>query len=141
MRTELEAALQKTTETLSQATRLLALVSAPSLTVAAVRHVEVLLLQPRVVIVVLITSSGGITKRVVELEDPSTQGSRVGARVPQRAGRGAAARIEHAPSSLRRPVPVPRERAFLELIRPAFAELMAGSGDAGVRRWRSQPAR
>src|SRR6266566_9239826 len=41
-RSELEAALQETTETLSQATRLLALVSAPRLETATVRHVEVL---------------------------------------------------------------------------------------------------
>ncbi len=39
---ELESALRPTTEMLSQATRLLALVSAPSLETATVRHVEVL---------------------------------------------------------------------------------------------------
>ena len=39
MRTELEDALQSTTDSLSQATRLLALVSAPSLDAATVRHV------------------------------------------------------------------------------------------------------
>ena len=47
LRSELEAALQETTETLSQATRLLALVSAPPLETATVRHVEVLVLQPQ----------------------------------------------------------------------------------------------
>ena len=45
-RTEVEEALQATTEMLSQVTRLLALVSAPPLEAATVRHVEVLLLQP-----------------------------------------------------------------------------------------------
>ena len=42
MRSEVEAALQSTTEMLSQVTRLLALVSAPPLETATVRHVEVL---------------------------------------------------------------------------------------------------
>ena len=49
---------------LSQVTRLLALVSAPPLEAATVRHVEVLLLQPNVVMVVVITSTGGVSKRV-----------------------------------------------------------------------------
>src|SRR5690242_5584164 len=70
MRNELDAALQSTTEMLSQATRLLALVSAPSLESATVRHVEVLVLQPRLVMVVLITTTGGVTKRLFETEDP-----------------------------------------------------------------------
>ena len=49
---------------LSQLTSLLALVSAPPLASATVRHVEVLLLQPQVVMAVVITSTGGVTKRV-----------------------------------------------------------------------------
>src|SRR5260221_1840881 len=69
MRNELDAALQSATETLSQATRLLALVSAPSLEAATVRHVEVLVLQPRIVVVVLITSTGSVTKRLIETEE------------------------------------------------------------------------
>jgi heat-inducible transcriptional repressor len=60
-RAEVEEALQATTEILSQVTRLLALVSAPPLEAATIRHVEVLLLQPAVVMVVVITSTGGVT--------------------------------------------------------------------------------
>ena len=64
---------------LSQVTRLLALVSAPPLQTATVRHVEVLLLQPQVVMVVVITSTGGVTKRVVRLRrGRSTPVSRTG---------------------------------------------------------------
>ena len=48
---------------LSQVTRLLALVSAPALEAATVRHVDVLQLQPNVVIVVVITSTGGVSKQ------------------------------------------------------------------------------
>ena len=46
-RSEVESALQATTEMLSQVTRLIALVSAPPLQAATVRHAEVLLLQPQ----------------------------------------------------------------------------------------------
>src|SRR6188472_3024413 len=62
-RSEVEAALQATTETLAQVTRLLALVSAPPLQAATVRHVEVLPLQPNIVMVVVITSTGGVAKQ------------------------------------------------------------------------------
>jgi heat-inducible transcriptional repressor len=59
---------------LSEVTRLLALVSAPPLESSSVRHVEVLLLQPQVVMVVVITSAGGVTKRVFSLESPVDPG-------------------------------------------------------------------
>jgi heat-inducible transcriptional repressor len=58
---EVEEALQATTEMLAQVSRLLALVSAPPLRAATLRHVEVLLLQREVVMVVVITSTGGVT--------------------------------------------------------------------------------
>ena len=45
---ELDEAMRVTTETLSQVTDLLAIVSAPSIDTATVRHVEVLALQPQV---------------------------------------------------------------------------------------------
>jgi heat-inducible transcriptional repressor len=62
-RAEVDEALQATTEVLSQVTRLLALVSAPPLEAATVRHVDVLQLQANVVVVVVITSTGGVTKQ------------------------------------------------------------------------------
>ena len=79
-RGEVEAALQATTEMLSQLTSLLALVSAPPLASATVRHVEVLLLQPQVVMAVVITSTGGVTKRVAVFDEPVDPGSRTGPR-------------------------------------------------------------
>src|SRR5882757_4157612 len=60
-RAEVEEALQATTEVLSQVTRLLALVSAPPFESATVRHVEVLMLQANIVMVVVITSTGSVT--------------------------------------------------------------------------------
>jgi heat-inducible transcriptional repressor len=73
-RSEVESALQATTEMLSQVTRLIALVSAPPLQAATVRHVEVLLLQPQIVMVVVITSTGGVTKRVYAFDAPVDPG-------------------------------------------------------------------
>jgi heat-inducible transcriptional repressor len=61
--TGIESVLRATTEMLAGATRLLALVSAPPLQTATVRHVEVLLLQPHVVMCVVITSAGDVSKR------------------------------------------------------------------------------
>ena len=73
-RSEVESALQATTEMLSQVTRLIALVSAPPLQTATVRHVEVLMLQPQIVMVVVITSTGGVTKRVYAFDLPVDPG-------------------------------------------------------------------
>jgi heat-inducible transcriptional repressor len=67
-RNELETALQSTTDMLSELTRLLALVSAPAVETATVRHVEVLLLQPHIVMTVVITSTGSVTKRLFQFE-------------------------------------------------------------------------
>ena len=124
-RSELEAALQETTETLSQATRLLALVSAPPLQTATVRHVEVLVLQPQVLMVVVITSTGGVSKRVFALAEPVDTGLALWAGEylnDQLAG------LELGSTLLRRrfedPGLSPRELEFLELLRPAFTELV-----------------
>jgi heat-inducible transcriptional repressor len=73
-RSEVESALQATTEMLSRVTRLIALVSAPPFQAATVRHVEVLLLQPQIVMTVVITSTGGVTKRVHAFDAPVDTG-------------------------------------------------------------------
>jgi heat-inducible transcriptional repressor len=124
MRNELEEAMRRTTETLSEATHLLALVSAPSLEAAAVRHVDVVQLQPRIVIVVVITASGRLSKRMVEFEDAVDPGLVDWARTYLEetvVGRRASASV------LRRAFEDPglttRERYFLEVLRPAFAEV------------------
>ncbi len=61
-RREIEEAMRVTSEAISRVTSLLAVVSAPSLNTATIRHVEVLALQPEVVMVVVITSTGGVSK-------------------------------------------------------------------------------
>jgi len=68
IRREVDEAMRATTETLSQMTNLLAVVSAPSLNTATIRHVEVLALQPQVVFVVIITSTGGVSKMLATFD-------------------------------------------------------------------------
>jgi heat-inducible transcriptional repressor len=125
-RTEVESALQATTEMLSQVTRLLALVSAPPLEAATVVRVEVLLLQPELVMVVVITSSGGVTKRLFHFELPVDPG------LAQWAGEylnETVAGLQLGTSLLRRRFEdsglSPRERDFLAALRPAFTELVS----------------
>jgi heat-inducible transcriptional repressor len=129
VRSELEGALRSTTETLSQATRLLALVSAPALDAATVRHVDVLQLQPRAVIVVVITSTGGVTKRVLELDQPVDPGLVDWARTyleEQVIG------LRLGSATLRRRLEDPAlpasERAILGRLRTAFVDAVADEG-------------
>lgn len=68
MRREVEEAMRETTTALAQITDLVALVSSPPLATATIHRVEVLLLQPQVVMVVVITSTGDVTKRVFRFE-------------------------------------------------------------------------
>ena len=74
MRRELDEAMRVTTETLSQVTNLLAIVTAPPIETSTIRHVEVLLLQPQVLMVVVITSTGGVTKRLFTFGRPVDPG-------------------------------------------------------------------
>ena len=74
MRSEIDDALEETAEALSRVTELLAIVSAPSLATTAIRHIEVLSLQPHVVMVVVITTTGQVTKRVFRVERPIDEG-------------------------------------------------------------------
>src|SRR5882672_8169423 len=127
-RTEVESALQATTDMLSQVTRLLALVSAPSLEATTVVHVEVLLLQPQVAMVVVITSAGGVTKRLFHFEEPVDPG------LAQWAGEylnETVSGLQLGTSLLRRRVDDPalgsHERAFLAALRPAFTELVSAA--------------
>ena len=74
MRREVDEAMRLTTETLSQVTNLLAIVSAPPIGTTTIRHIEVLLLQPQVLMVVVITSTGGVSKKVYTFDRPVDSG-------------------------------------------------------------------
>jgi heat-inducible transcriptional repressor len=128
VRSEVEAALQATTEVLAQVTSLLALVSAPPLETTTVRHAEVLLLQPQVVMVVVITSTGGVSKRIATFDGPVDPGLAkwAGDYLNERV-----AGLQLGTHLLRQrfedPALSPAERAFLDQLRPAFTELV-GAG-------------
>jgi heat-inducible transcriptional repressor len=129
---ELDTALGATADALARMTNLLAVVSAPSLGTTVIRHVELLRLQPTVVMAVVITSTGGVAKRLfvfdqsvdTGLVDWATEyleemvvGQSPGALILRRRfadpGHGQA------------------ERAFLETIAPLFIDL-AGEGDGSI---------
>jgi heat-inducible transcriptional repressor len=122
-RAEVEEALQTTTEMLAQVTRLLALVSAPALQAATMRHAEVLLLQPDIVMVVVITSTGGVTDLRFAFPQPVDPGLVTWAAdyVNERL---AGARIGSRAVKLAFDDPglSARERAFLLVIRSAFEQ-------------------
>lgn len=124
VRHEIDEAVRVTTETLSQVTNLLAVVSAPPLETATIRHVEVLLLQPQVLMVVVITSTGGVTKRVFTFEqavDPGLADWAASFLNEQLTGMGLGARKLH--QRLADPGLSPRERTFVNAISPVFTEL------------------
>ncbi|MBI5310124.1 MAG: heat-inducible transcription repressor HrcA [Actinobacteria bacterium] len=65
-RREIADAIRQTTESLAEATELMALVSAPPLSTEEILRVELIGLQPHVVVAVVITTSGNVTKRQFE---------------------------------------------------------------------------
>jgi heat-inducible transcriptional repressor len=130
VRREVDEAMRLTTETLSQVTNLLALVSAPPLDTATIRHVEVLLLQPQVLMVVVITSTGGVTKKMVTFDAPVDPGLAAWAAEylnERLAGMGLGMRTLH--SRLADQSLGASERGFLERLAPAFTELAATAED------------
>jgi heat-inducible transcriptional repressor len=125
VRREVEDAMRATTEQLSQVTNMLALVSAPQLQTTTVRHVEIVLLNPRTVTAVVITSTGGVAKRNVAFADPVDPGLANWAReylnerlAGQRLGTNAVKRAFEEPSLS------PAERRFLGALAPVFTDVL-----------------
>ena len=124
VRRELDEAMRITTETLSQVTNLLAIVTAPPLETSTIRRIEVLMLQPQVVMVVVITSTGGVSKRIFTFDRPVDPGLAdwAGSYLNERLiGTGLGARMLH--QRLRETSLSPREAAFIEALTPVFAGL------------------
>ena len=126
MRREVDAAMRVAAETLSQVTNLLAIVTAPPIETATIRHVEVLQLQPQVVMVVTITSTGGVAKRVFTFGSPVDPGLVAWAAEylnEELVGLGLGARmlVKH----LADPSLPQTERSFLAELAPAFTQLAA----------------
>jgi heat-inducible transcriptional repressor len=125
LRREIDSALEATSEVLSRATHMLALVSAPQLQTTSVRHVEIVLLNPRTAMAVVITSTGGVAKRVVTFEHVVDGGLAKWAReylnerlAGLRLGTNAVRRALDEPSLSA------AERRFLAALAPVFTDLM-----------------
>jgi heat-inducible transcriptional repressor len=130
VRREVDEAMRVTTETLSQVTNLLAIVSAPPIGTTTIRHIEVLALQPQILMVVVITSTGGVSKRVFTFDRPVDPGLAdwAGSYLnEQLVGMGLGARMLH--SRLADPSLPATERAFIAELSPAFTELVATADD------------
>ncbi|HKF80123.1 MAG TPA: heat-inducible transcriptional repressor HrcA [Thermoleophilaceae bacterium] len=130
MRREVDEAMRATTEQLSQVTNLLALVTAPPIETTTIRRVEVLLLQPQVLMIVVITSTGGVTKRVISYDEPVDPGlvGWAGSYLNELlGGMDVGARMVH--SRLGDPALAEAERGFLDTLAPVFTELEDTAGD------------
>lgn len=130
IRQEIEEAMRTTSETLSQMTNLLAVVSAPSLNSATIRHVEVLALQPEVVMLVVITSTGGVSKLFATFDQPVDSGllAWAGEYLRERlVGYGLGARMLQ--QRLLDPSLSAVERMFLGRLAPAFGDLASDAED------------
>jgi heat-inducible transcriptional repressor len=124
MRREVDEAMRVTTSTLSQVTDLLAAVSAPPLYTATIKHVEVLLLQPQIALVVVITSTGAVTKRAFTFDEPVDAGLAdwAASYLNERLG-GTDLGALTLRSRLVTPELSNREQTFLEAVAPAFSGL------------------
>jgi heat-inducible transcriptional repressor len=130
VRREIDEAMRVTTEALSQVTDLLAIVTAPPLETSTIRHIEVLPLQPQVLMVVVITSTGGVTKRLFTFPAPVDRGLAewAGSYLNESlVGFGLGARTLR--QRLLNPSLPPTELTFLASLAPVFTELEV-SGDA-----------
>ncbi len=130
VRRELDDAMRATTEALSRVTNLLAIVSAPPIESSTIRHIEVLTLQSQVVMVVVITSTGGVTKRLFQFDAPVDQGladwaaSYLNERL---VGLGLGARMLQG--RLRDDSLSPRESEFVAALAPVFTELAESAAE------------
>src|SRR5437588_7414231 len=130
VRRELDEAMRMTSETLSQLTNLLAIVTAPPIETSTIRHVEVLALQPQVLMVVVITSTGGVTKRLFTFTRPVDSGLADWAASyfnERLVGLGLGARMLH--QRLRDPSMSSTESEFIDALARVFTELEQGAPD------------
>ena len=131
LRREMDEAMRETTAVLAEVTDLMALVTAPPLETATIHRVEALRLQANVVMVIVITSTGAVTKRVFSFDAPvdpglvewassylneSLSGMGVGARM-------IATRLSDRDLGF-------AESAFLSRLTPAFTDLEQAAGES-----------
>ena len=124
MRHEVDQALRRLADVISQVTSLLGVVTAPAATSATVRHVEVLRLQPQLVCVVVITSSGDVARRVFAFSEPVDPGLvEWSAAFLQERTVGLPVGARSLARRLEDPGLRPVERAFIAALAPALTEL------------------
>lgn len=124
LRREVDEAMRETTTALARVTDLMALVTAPPLESATIHRVEALRLQPNAVMVVVITSTGAVTKRVFTFEAPVDPGLVEWASSylnESLAGMSVGARM--IASRIADPGLAAKEARFLDRLQPAFTRL------------------
>lgn len=129
----IDDALRDTTQAIAEATRLLAIVTAPPASGAVIRHIEVLQLQPHVLVVVCITATGDVTRHVVTLQAPADPGLVDWAAAylnEQVTGMTLGQNLLR--QRLQSPELSPSERTMLGLLSPAFTDLVDRPHDVHV---------
>lgn len=146
---EVEAVMRAATESLAEATELLALVSAPPLANEEILRVELIAMAPDKLMVVLITTAGNVVRRVFQSHggfDTGLVGWGTGFLNDTLTGLPLGARAIR--SRLANPELSPVEQEFVALLAPVFLESPAGAdtlyiGGAGhlvtAERYRSMP--
>jgi heat-inducible transcriptional repressor len=131
LRREIDEAMRETTTALARVTDLMALATAPPPSwVATIHRVEVLRLRPRRVVVIAITSSGAIAKRVFDFDEPVDPGLVEWASSylnESLAGMGVGARM--IANRLADPELGPAEARFVATLGPTFTDLEQETGE------------
>jgi len=131
LRREIDEAMRETTAALAQVTDLMALATAPPPSWAATIHrVEVLRLRPTKVVVIAISSTGTVARRVLDFDEPVDPGLVEWASSylnESLSGLGVGARM--IANRLADPELGPVETAFVATLGPAFTDLEQETGE------------
>lgn len=123
-RVEVDQTLRRLADAMSEVTNLLGVVTGPPVASATVRHVEVLLLQPQLVTVVVITSTGDVAKRLFAFDRPVDPGlAEWAAAFLNERMQGLPVGARSIASRLADPSLSSMERAFVDALSPALMDL------------------
>ncbi len=123
-RVEVDQTLRRLADAMSEVTNLLGVVTGPPVASATVRHVEVLLLQPQLVTVVVITSTGDVAKRLFAFDRPVDPGlAEWAAAFLNERVQGLPVGARSIASRLTDPSLGPMELAFVDALSPALMDL------------------
>ena len=123
-RVEVDQTLRRLADAMSEVTNLLGVVTGPPVASATVRHVEVLLLQPQLVTVVVITSTGDVAKRLFAFDRPVDPGlADWAAAFLNERMQGLPVGARSIASRLADPSLSSMERAFVDALSPALMDL------------------